>query len=421
MERYVIEGGPRLSGTVRASGAKNSVLKLMAAAIMADSPCLISNVPDIADVRTMIEVLRYIGMKVDFAGGRLAIEPADQPVLEAPYHLVQKMRASVEVLGPLLARYGSARVAMPGGCNIGARQIDMHMKGLAQMGASMEVSHGYVVAECGGLSGSRIYLDFASMGATENLMMAAALADGETIIENAAKEPEIGDLAAFLRRMGADISGAGSSTVVVRGAGSLSGAEHEVICDRIEAGTLLLAGAITRGDVTVTGVRPEHLQIVIEKMTEAGCEMRTGDESISVSVPGEIRGVEISTLPYPGFPTDLQPQMISLLATADGTSFVTENIFDNRFMVVDELNRLGADIRTKDHHAIVRGVRRLSAAPVTSTDLRAGAALVLAGLVAEGTTEVHEIEHIDRGYERFDEKLGSLGARIRREAAPGSG
>lgn len=421
MDRYVIEGGASLRGSVNASGAKNSVLKLMAASIMAESPCRIHNVPDIADVRTMIEVLRYIGMGAEFRDGALALEPARDPVLEAPYHLVQKMRASVEVLGPLLARYGRARVAMPGGCNIGARQIDMHMRGLSQMGSRMEVSHGYVEAECDRLSGTRVYLDFASMGATENLMMGAVLAEGETVIENAAKEPEISDLAEFLAKMGAEISGAGSSTIVVRGARALSGAEHSVIGDRIEAGTFLLAGAVTRGEVAVTGVDPEHLRIVLEKMEEAGCEVSAGDSGISVRVPGAVRGVEISTLPYPGFPTDLQPQMIALLAIAEGTSFVTENIFDNRFMVVDELNRLGADIKTKDHHAIVRGVRLLSAAPVTSTDLRAGAALVLAGLAAEGSTEVYEIGHIDRGYERFEEKLRSLGAHIRREPVPAEG
>ncbi len=416
-EKYVIEGGARLSGTVRASGAKNSVLKLMAASIMSEGECRIGNAPDIADVRTMVEVLRHIGLEVGYSDGDLNIGPASEPNVEAPYHLVQRMRASVEVLGPLIARYGRARVAMPGGCNLGARQIDMHMRGLAQMGATMTVSHGFVEAEAGRLEGTHVYLDFASMGATENLMMAAVLARGATVIENAAKEPEIGDLAEFLSKMGARISGAGTSTIEIEGTDALSGASHDAVGDRIEAGTLLLAGAITRGEVTVEGIDPGFLDIVLDKMVEAGCGVERAGDGISVWVPAGIRGIELSTLPYPGFPTDLQPQMLALLATAEGTSFVTENIFENRFMVVDELNRLGADVKTRDHHAIVRGVRSLSGAPVTAADLRAGAALVLAGLVADGATEVYEIEHIDRGYERFEEKLSSLGAAIRRAPA----
>lgn len=425
MEKYIVEGGGRLAGSVKVGGAKNSALKLMAAALMSGGPCVIDNVPDISDVRTMTEVLAYMGFPVSFSGGKLEIEPTADPRLEAPYYLVQRMRASVEVLGSLLARFGRARVAMPGGCNIGARQIDMHMKGLSQMGARMTVSHGYIEAEAPKLSGANIYLEFASVGATENLLMAAAMAEGRTVIENVAKEPEICDLADFLNGMGARVSGAGSSTLVVEGVDSLHGVEHPVVGDRIEAGTFLIGGAVTRGEVTVTGVDPGHLEIVLEKMREAGCEVDAGSREISVRIEGAARGIEVSTLPYPGFPTDLQPQMQVLLATAEGTSFVTENIFDNRFMIVDELNRLGADIRTNDHHAIVRGVPRLSGAPVTSTDLRAGAALVLAGLAAEGVTEVFEIQHIDRGYERFEEKLTGLGATVRRaaadEPAPGAG
>ena len=414
MEKFVIEGGRRLEGTVRASGAKNSCLKLMAAAILPDGPSVIENVPDIADVRTMVEVLRYIGLDVSFAEGTLTVKPAQSPVLEAPYELVQRMRASVVVLGALLARYGKARVAMPGGCNIGSRQIDIHLRGLEQMGARLGITHGYVEAEAARLVGAHIYLDFASMGATENLLMAAVMAEGRTVLDNAAKEPEVADLASFLSKMGARIDGAGTSTIVIDGVESLSGSEHTVIGDRIETGTFLLAGAVTRGEVKVTGVDPGHLEIVIDKMREAGCEIEEGADHLSVRVPGTVKGIEISTLPYPGFPTDLQPQMQVLLATAEGTSFVTENIFDNRFMVVDELNRLGADIKTKDHHAIVRGVEKLSGAPVTATDLRAGAALVLAGLIAEGVTEVYRIEHIDRGYDRFAEKLQSLGADMSR-------
>jgi len=415
----MIEGGQRLSGSVRISGAKNSVLKLMAAVVMARSPSRISNVPDIADVWVMCDVLRNIGLGVDFSDGVLEIIPATEPKLEAPYHLVQKMRAAVDVLGSLLARYGRASVAMPGGCNIGSRQIDMHIKGLTQMGAKLGVSHGYIVAETERLKGTHVYLDFASVGATENLLMAACLAEGTTVIENVAKEPEIVDLAEFLTDMGARIEGAGTSTLKVEGVDSLSGADHAVIGDRIEAGTFLLAGAVTRGKVTVTGADPGHLEIVTDKMREAGCKVDVSGSSMTAVVEGDVRGVEISTLPYPGFPTDLQPQMLSLLATARGTSFVTENIFDNRFMVVDEFNRLGADMKTREHHAIIRGVERLSGAPVTATDLRAGAGLVLAGLVAEGVTEVYDIQYIDRGYENFESKLASLGANIRRAPSDG--
>jgi len=425
VEKYIVRGGAGLTGRVRVSGAKNSALKLMAAALMADGPCVIENVPDISDVRTMTEVLAYMGFPVSFSGGTLEIEHAPDPRLEAPYYLVQRMRASVEVLGSLLARFGRARVAMPGGCNIGARQIDMHMKGLAQMGARMHVSHGYIEAEAPRLKGANLYLEFASVGATENLLMAGVLAEGRTVIENAAKEPEICDLVEFLVGMGARIEGAGGSTLVVDGVGSLHGVRHAVIGDRIEAGTFLIGGAVTGGEVTAEGVDPAHLEIVLEKMREAGCEVLTAGGEITVRMKGPARGIEVSTLPYPGFPTDLQPQMQVLLCTAEGMSFLTENIFDNRFMIVDELNRLGADIRTSEHHAIVRGVPRLSGAPVSATDLRAGAALVLAGLVAEGVTEVFEIQHIDRGYERFEEKLAGLGADIRRapagEPVPGEG
>ena len=323
----------------------------------------------------------------------------------------------MDVLGSLLGRYGRARVAMPGGDNIGSRQIDMHIKGLTQMGATLGVSHGYIEGEADRLKGTHLYLDFASVGATENLLIASCLAEGRTTIENAAKEPEIADLARFLAGMGARIEGAGTSTLKVDGVESLSGVEHTVIGDRIEAGTYLLAGAVTRGEVTVTGADASHLEIVLDKMREAGCQVSVAAGWICATVQGDVHGLEISTLPYPGFPTDLQPQMLALLATARGTSFITENIFDNRFMVVDEFNRLGANMKTREHHAIVRGVERLSGAPVRATDLRAGAGLVLGGLVAEGVTEVYNIEHIDRGYEKFEEKMASLGARIRRAPA----
>jgi len=417
LDKFVIDGGKRLEGSVKAGGAKNSVLKLMAAVVMAQSPSRIHNVPDISDVHIMSEVLRHIGLEVAFEDGVLDITPATEPNFEAPYHLVQRMRATVDVLGSLLGRYGRARVAMPGGDNIGSRQIDMHIKGLTQMGATLGVSHGYIEGEADRLKGTHLYLDFASVGATENLLIASCLAEGRTTIENAAKEPEIADLARFLAGMGARIEGAGTSTLKVDGVESLSGVEHTVIGDRIEAGTYLLAGAVTRGEVTVTGADASHLEIVLDKMREAGCQVSVAAGGICATVQGDVHGLEISTLPYPGFPTDLQPQMLALLATARGTSFITENIFDNRFMVVDEFNRLGANMKTREHHAIVRGVERLSGAPVRATDLRAGAGLVLGGLVAEGVTEVYNIEHIDRGYEKFEEKMASLGARIRRAPA----
>lgn len=420
MEKLVIEGGcGALRGTVRVGGAKNSVLKLMAAVVMAEGPSRITNVPDISDVHIMSEVLRRLGLGVEMERGTIGITPATEPRFDTPYHLVQKMRAAVDVLGALLARYGRARVAMPGGDNIGSRQIDMHLKGLAQMGADLTVSHGYIEASAPRLKGTHLFLDFASVGATENLLIAACLARGRTVIENAAKEPEIVDLADFLSRMGARVEGAGTSTLAVEGVSSLSGVEHEVIGDRIEAGTFLLAGVVTRGEVRVEGVDPAHLEIVREKMVEAGCDMKVDGRAITARLDGRARGVEISTLPYPGFPTDLQPMILALLATADGISFVTENIFDNRFMVVDEFNRLGADMKTREHHAIVRGVERLSGAPVTATDVRAGAGLVLAGLAAEGVTEVYEVRHIDRGYEDFVGKLSRLGARIERCRADG--
>jgi len=412
LEKYQVRGKRKLEGTVRASGAKNSALKLMAAAIMGSEPSMLHNVPDIADVRTMAELLSHMGFGVEQRGETVTIEPAESPTLEAPYHLVKKMRASIGVLGALLARYGRARVAMPGGDQIGARQIDLHLSGLSQMGAELGVSHGFVEGTADHLEGAHVNMEFASVGATENLLMAAAMARGRTVLDNAAREPEIADLADFLGEMGARVEGAGTSTIVVEGVPSLSGAEHAVIGDRIEAGTFLFGGAITRGRVRVEGASPGHMEMVLEKMAECGCEVETGEGGITVEVPGAIEGIEVSTLPYPGFPTDLQPLLLVLLATARGMSFVTENIFDNRFMVVDELNRLGADIRTQGHHAVIRGGSELSGAPVTATDLRAGAALVMAGLVADDATEVYEIHHIDRGYERFEEKMNALGAGI---------
>ncbi|MDD5447723.1 MAG: UDP-N-acetylglucosamine 1-carboxyvinyltransferase [Actinomycetota bacterium] len=403
-----------LTGRVRASGAKNSALKLIAASLLAGSRCVIRNVPSISDVVTMIEVLRHIGLEVSFDSGSVVIEPTSKPNLEAPYHLVQQMRASIEVLGPLLTRYGFARVAMPGGCNIGSRQIDMHLDGLTRMGADIRIRQGYIEAEADKLEGSRVYLDIASMGATENLLMAGTLAKGTTIIENAARDPEIEDLSNFLCKMGASIEGAGTSTIVVEGVDSLGGAEHKTIGDRIEAGTFLIGGAMSGGNVTVEGVEPVHLENLLVKLEEAGCHVGTLPQGVIVSAADDIQAISVQTLPFPGFPTDLQPQMQALLSIAKGTSFVTENVFESRFMITDELNRLGANIKTKGNHAIITGVKSLSGAPVSAPDLRAGAALVLAGLAAEGVTEVYGLHHIDRGYENFEEKLQSLGASVRR-------
>lgn len=414
MSKYVIEGGAEIKGEVRVSGAKNSVLKLMAAATMAETPSIIHNVPDIADVRTMMELLQFMDFGVSFSEGTIKIEPASSPKLEAPYHLVQRMRASTCVLGALVSRFGKAKVSMPGGCSIGARPIDLHMSGLSQMGASIEVSHGFIIAETKSLNGTTICLDYASVGATENFLMAGALAKGKTIIENAAKEPEIVDLAEFLRKMGAIIEGDGTSTISIEGVSALKGAEHTVIGDRIEAGTYLIAGAAARGEIRVTDFDPAHLEIPIEKMKECGCEFDIDRSSVTVRASGRLKGIEVQTLPYPGFPTDLQPQMQVLLSTSDGVSFITENVFENRFMISDELNRLGANIKRREHHAIIRGVEHLSGAPVTAPDLRAGAALVIAGLIAEGITEVNDIHHIDRGYENFEEKISSIGGKIRR-------
>ncbi len=412
MDKYVVEGGATLKGSVRVSGAKNSALKLMAASIMASEECVIRNVPDIADVRTMRELLVHMGLELEHESKTMRIVPSSNPRPEAPYEIVQKMRASIVVLGPILTRFGSAHVAMPGGCNIGSRQIDLHIKGLTEMGADISVLHGFIEAKAKRLKGARIYLELPSVGATENLLMAACMAKGTTIIENAAMEPEITDLAEFLLKLGARITGIGTHTLEIQGVDYLGSAEQTVIGDRVEGGTFLIAGAITRGEVKVEGLNPLHLDIVLEKMREAGCAIEVGDNWVRVSIPGELTGIEISTLPYPGFPTDLQPQMVALLSTAQGISFVTENIFDNRFMVVDELNRLGANIKTRNHHAIIHGVPRLSGAPVTATDLRAGAALVIAGLCAEGETVVHDIYHIDRGYECFEDKLRGVGAKI---------
>jgi UDP-N-acetylglucosamine 1-carboxyvinyltransferase len=416
MESIIVSGGAALSGTVRVEGAKNSALKLMAAALLAPGVSHLTNVPDISDVDVMSEVLVGLGARVVRHDHALDIDATELPNHEAPYELVVKMRASTAVLGPLVARLGVATVAMPGGCNIGSRKIDMHISGLEALGARITFGHGYIEAEApeGGLVGGEVTLDFPSVGATENLLMAAVLAHGTTVVSNAAREPEIVDLANFLDEMGARITGAGTPTVTIEGVDTLTPVTHAVVGDRIEAGTFLVAGALVGGPVTVTGFDPAHLGIVLDKLAQAGVTVGIVKDGVTVSRSGAVYPVDVQTLPFPGFPTDMQAQFMALMALADGSSIITENVFENRFMFADELTRMGADIRIEGHHALVKGVSGLSGAPVMSTDLRGGAALVLAGLVAEGDTVVGDIHHIDRGYERFCDKLASLGARVRR-------
>jgi UDP-N-acetylglucosamine 1-carboxyvinyltransferase len=416
MDRLMVTGGRRLRGAVRINGAKNSALKLMAASLLAEGRTVIENVPRIVDCITMGEVLERLGAGVAWQGNDLTIDTDGAAGIEAPYELVRKMRASIVVLGPLLARYGRGRVAMPGGCNIGSRKIDLHLKGLERMGATIGFDHGYLDAS-GSLRGTEIVLDWPSHGATENLVMAATLAKGTTVIDNAARDPEIEDLTAFLSAMGAKISGAGTPRIVIDGVETLHAARHEVMADRLEAGTFLIAAAATGGDVTVTGARADHLDMVLTKLADAGADVDAPVGAVRVAMSGRPRAVDFVTLPYPGFPTDLQPQMMVLCAVAEGTSIATENVFENRFMFVDELIRMGGDIRTEGHHAVIRGTAGLEGAPVRAPDIRAGAALVTAGLVASGTTEITGLEYIDRGYESFEASLRSLGASIARESA----
>jgi UDP-N-acetylglucosamine 1-carboxyvinyltransferase len=418
-EKFVIKGGCRLEGKVKVAGAKNSVLKLMTASLLTDEAVVLRNVPKITDVITMSKVLTTLGAKVEFIeSGVLQIKTPRFLSPEAPYELVSQMRASIIVLGPLLARIGHAKVAMPGGCNIGSRKIDFHLRGFEMMGARIEISHGYIEAVAPTLVGARICLDFPSVGATENLLMAAVLAKGTTIIENAAREPEVVDLAHFLTKMGAKIEGAGTSEIRVEGVDRLQGVSYEVIPDRIEAATFLIAAAMTNGSVVIEGARPEHLGMVIHKLAEIGASITCSKESIWLVGSKIIKPTDVSTLPYPGFPTDLQAPIMAALAIADGTSIITENVFESRFGFVDELNRMGSKIKTRGHHAIVEGVPYLTGAPVKAPDLRGGAALVLAGLIAEDITEVRDIHHIDRGYHHLEDKLAVLGAEIRRVRSP---
>jgi UDP-N-acetylglucosamine 1-carboxyvinyltransferase len=415
MQRIVVHPNGPLDGRVRISGAKNSVLKLMAATVLAEGTFVLRNVPALDDVRAMADLLRSMGLTVDHADQTLTVvRPAEvEPV--APYELVERMRASIVVLGPLLARFGQARVALPGGDDFGPRPIDMHLQSLERLGATFTTAHGYIEGRADHLVGTRLFLDFPSVGATENALMAAVLAKGETVIENAAREPEIADLAAFLNRMGANILGAGSPTIRIDGVDELSPVEHEVIPDRIEAATFLAALGVAGGEIVLEGARPDHMDMLMQKLGDMGVRTSSHPDGVWGMARGRLRSTDVSTLPYPGVATDYKPLFVSMLAVADGVGIVAENIFSGRFRYVDELVRMGADIRTEDHYAIVRGVEKLSGAPVRAHDIRAGAALVVAGLGAEGETVVGDAHHIDRGYDRFVEKLQAVGAKVERE------
>ena len=416
-EVIVTHGCTHLSGTVRVSGAKNSALKLIAASLLGRGKTILHNVPNISDIDIMIEVLRSLGATVERQDHTIAIATALATGFETPYELVSKMRASISILGPLIGRFGKARVAMPGGCKIGARKIDMHLSVLEALGVSFVNDHGYLYASTpDGLHAAKVFLDFPSVGATENMLMASVTAEGTTVIDNAAREPEIVDLANMLNEMGASVQGAGSSTIIVHGVSldDMHPCEHWVVGDRIEAGTYLTAGALLGGPVTVEGIDPDFLRTVMMKFEEMGVEVSFTEDSITVWRTKPLRATDIQTLPHPGFPTDLQAQFSLLAAFADGCSVVSENIFENRFMFASELNRMGSDISLDGHHALIRGVSGLQGAPVSSPDLRGGAALVIAGLAAEGETRIHDIYHIDRGYEDYVGKLRSLGASVER-------
>jgi UDP-N-acetylglucosamine 1-carboxyvinyltransferase len=416
VDTFEITGGGRLSGDVSVTGAKNSVLKVMAAALLAEGTTTLASVPDIIDVPIMSEILRGLGAEVEGHAPEVTITVPATLGHEADYEHVRRIRGSVCVLGPLLARTGRARVALPGGDAIGSRALDLHIMGLERLGATFDNSHGYLVAAAPKLSGGPIWLDFPSVGATENILMAAVLAEGTTTIDNAAREPEIVDLCEMLIAMGARIGGVGTSTLEIDGVDGLSGCHHDVVGDRIVAGTFAFGVAMTRGDVAIHGAKAEHLELALDKLVQAGGVVSVTDDGFRVRVDERPRAVDVVTLPYPGFPTDLQPMAIALNSVADGAAFVTENVFEGRFMFIDELLRLGAEVRTDGHHAIVRGRERLSGAPVRATDIRAGAALVLAGLVADGVTTVADVQHVDRGYERFVESLQGLGANVIRRS-----
>lgn len=417
MEKLIVKGGNRLVGAVKTSGAKNAVLPIIAASILGTTPSHLDEVPMLEDVHTISEVLKCLGLAVECSPEKnvLDIDSTEITSYEAPYELVRTMRASFLVMGPLLARIGKARISMPGGCAIGARPIDIHLKGFEALGVKIEQGHGYIEASAPeGLKGTSIYFDFPSVGATENIMMAASLAEGTTILENAAEEPEIVDLANYLNKMGAKIRGAGTDTIRIEGVDKLHGADYTIIPDRIEAGTYMIAAAMTGGDVVVENVLPEHQKPLIAKLREAGALVEEDIDKVRVIGKNPLKAVSIKTLPYPGFPTDMQAQMMAMMVIAEGRSKVTETVFENRFMHVVELNRMGAQISTEGRSAVIDGPCKLTGCDVRATDLRAGAAMILAGLVAEGTTRIGDLHHIDRGYENIVAKLKKLGADIER-------
>lgn len=416
MERLIVKGGNRLVGTVKTSGAKNAVLPIIAVSILGTSPSRLDEIPALEDVRTICAVLECLGIKVDASEPHtLKIDSREITSCEAPYELVRSMRASFLVMGPLLARKGYARISQPGGCAIGTRPIDLHLKGFEALGVKIEQGHGYIEASAPeGMTGANIYLDFPSVGATENIMMAAAMANGTTVLENPAEEPEIVDLANYLNQMGARVRGAGTNVITIEGVSELHGVQHSVIPDRIEAGTYMIAAAMTGGDVIIENVLPEHQKPLIAKLREAGALVEEDIDRIHVAGSGKLKAVDIKTLPYPGFPTDMQAQMMAMLSVAEGRSKITETVFENRFMHVVELNRMGANITTEGRSAVITGPAHLTGCTVRATDLRAGAAMILAGLVAEGATEICDIYHIDRGYEEIAAKLTRLGADIKR-------
>lgn len=418
MDKIVIRGGRKLAGTVEISGAKNSALPILAAALMGESPSIIHRVPDLNDVHTLLAILKFLGADCQWLQPQtLKVDPAGVCRFKAPYELVRKMRASICLLGPLLARFKKAVVSMPGGCVIGPRPVDLHLKGLRALAAEIRTEHGYVVADGAKMRGGDVFLGGrfgSSVLATANVMMASCLAPGLTTIESAACEPEIVDLAEFLKKMGASIEGAGSHVIYVEGRERLGGAQHEIIGDRIEAGTFLIAGAMTGGPVRVEGIAFRHLFALMDKLREGGADIQTGERSVTIKREGPLKAVDVITLPYPGFPTDMQAQMMALMAITEGISIITEKIYPERFMHASELARLGAKISLEGASAVISGRPKLSGAPVMASDLRASAALILAGLVAEGQTEVHRVYHLDRGYEKIEEKLKSLGAGIER-------
>lgn len=412
MDKIIVEGGRPLSGEVKISGAKNAALPILISSLLTDGICVFSNVPDLMDIKSTSLLLAHLGARVESRQDTVRIDASGLTQYEAPYDLVRKMRASVLVLGPLVARLGKAKVSLPGGCAIGARPINLHLKGLEALGASIELKHGYVEASAGRLKGADIYFDVVTVTGTENLMMAAALAEGTTILRNAAREPEVVALAETLTKMGADIEGAGTSIITIHGVSALKPVEERIIPDRIEAGTFMMAAALTRGEVTLLDSEPDHVGALIDKLRLTGAEIDISGKNIHVKAPQGIKSVDIKTQPYPGFPTDMQAQFMVLMSIALGTSTISETIFENRFIHVSELRRMGADIQVSGNVAIVKGVPYLSAAQVMATDLRASASLILAGLVAHGQTEINRVYHLDRGYQSIEKKFSTLNASI---------